>query len=227
MSGPQGVPAWQVSRLASSHPAGAALADLPWSDLAALSALRLSDGSGDAVQRTAVRLAWDDAALYVRFDCEDRDAWGTFTRRDEPLYQEEVVEIFLAPGSAVPASYAELEVSPRGTLFDAWVENPDGRRETMRVDPAWECSGLRWETGSTGVREDWWTALAIPWAALAANGLRPASLRANFYRIERPRDGGPAEWSAWSPTLVDPPDFHRPARFGLLTLDPASGPSRR
>ena len=38
---------------------------------------------------------------------------------------------------------------------------------------------------------------------------------ANFYRIDR----GPAdEYSAWQPTLADPPDFHVPARFGQLHL---------
>ena len=39
--------------------------------------------------------------------------------------------------------------------------------------------------------------------------------RANFYRIDR---GDPDEYSAWSPTGADPPDFHRPDRFGLLNL---------
>jgi len=41
--------------------------------------------------------------------------------------------------------------------------------------------------------------------------------RGNLYRIERPRDGEP-EFSAWSPTLTRPADFHQPARFGTLEL---------
>ena len=107
----------------------------------------LADGSGLAVQQTTVRLAWDEAALHVRFDCADRDAWGTFTRRDDPIYQEEAVEVFLAPGAADPARYFEFEVSPRGTLFDAIVWNPDSDRATMRADPAWDCPhfhGISW-----------------------------------------------------------------------------------
>jgi hypothetical protein len=46
----------------------------------------------------------------------------------------------------------------------------------------------------------------------------PRRWRANFYRIERPRGGRP-ELSCWSPTFTDPPDFHRPERFGVLELD--------
>ena len=64
-----------------------------------------------------MRLAWDERALHVRFDCADRDAWGTYRERDDPLYEEEVVEVFLAPGEADPRRYVELEVSPAGVLF--------------------------------------------------------------------------------------------------------------
>lgn len=179
----------------------------------------LVDGSAPAGQQTAVRLAWDEAALHVRFDCADRDAWGTFTRRDDPVYQEEAVEVFLAPGASDPARYFEFEVSPKGTLFDAIVWNPDSDRATMRADPAWDCPGLSWEAGSGAAgAQDWWATLAIPWEALAP-GI-PEVWRANFYRIERPRDGTAAEFSAWSPTLTAPADFHRPERFGRLSLYP-------
>ena len=71
------------------------------------------------------------------FICEDTDAWGTLTERDDPLYDEECVELFLAPGEADPADYFEFEVSPLGTLFDAKIHNPTGRRETMAADVRW------------------------------------------------------------------------------------------
>jgi hypothetical protein len=182
----------------------------------------LADGSGPAVQQTAVRLAWSGEAFHIRFDCDDRDAWGTFTRRDDPIYQEEAVEVFLAPGAGAPARYFEIEVSPRGVLFDAMVWNPDSERATMRVDPSWDCPGLRWEVGPGASSEDWWATLTIPWAALLPGFPEtplPEIWRANFYRIERPRglstemlpgkvpadsEGVPAdsEFSAWSPEGV-------------------------
>jgi hypothetical protein len=205
-------PRWRVPRLApGTFP--------DWPRVPALPSFLLADGSRPAEQQTAVRLAWDETFLHVRFDCADRDAWGTFMARDAPLYQEEVVEVFLAPSAADPARYFELEVSPRGTLFDAVVWNPDSDRSTMRADPGWDCPGLRWETGTGAAAEDWWAALAIPWAALSGGGPLPAIWRANFYRIERPRDGA-AELSAWSPPLTSPADFHKPARFGFLDLAP-------
>jgi len=181
----------------------------------------LADGSGPAVQQTRVRLCWDEAAFHVRFDCEDRDAWGTYRQRDDPIYEEEAVEIFLAPGEADPVRYFELEVSPLGVVFDARIHNPTSRRADMTGDPTWNCPGLRWAAGSGSVRQDWWAVLSIPWHGVAPPGELPRIWRANFYRIERPRDGEP-EFSCWSPTLTRPADFHKPARFGFLELGASS-----
>jgi hypothetical protein len=67
------------------------------------------------------------------------------------------------------------------------------------------------------VRQDWWAEISIPWRGLVPSGEIPRIWRANFYRIERPR-GGEAEFSAWSPTMARPADFHKPAYFGRLEL---------
>lgn len=168
-------------------------------------------------QPTALRVAHDGARLLICFHCVDRDARGSYTGRNQPIYEEEVVEAFLAP-FADPRQYFELEQSPTGAWFEARIESPYGRRATMRVDRDWRCQG--WEravrlcTDAAG-RHVWWCAeWAIPFAALGAPAPGEGTRwRANFYRIDRE---GAGQFSAWSPTLVDPPDFHRPDRFGTL-----------
>jgi hypothetical protein len=124
-----------------------------------------------------------------------------------------VVEVFLAPGVEDPVRYVEIEVSPPGVLFDAAIHNPTGLRADLTADLAWDCPGIRWQVGRGTERQDWWAELSIPWEAPP-----PRLWRANFYRVERPRDGAP-EFTCWSPTLTSPADFHKPARFGLLELD--------
>jgi hypothetical protein len=196
------IPRWTIPRRRSPD----------WEGVPPLPPLVLTESGGPPLQATVVRVAWDEEALHVRFDCEDRDAWGTFQNRDEPLWQEEVVEVFLAPGEEDPVDYAEFEVSPLGVVFDARIHNPTSLRKDMTTDVSWNCPGLRWAAGRGVEREDWWAELAIPWPAD-----RPRLWRANFYRVERPRDGD-AEYTAWSPTLTRPADFHKPARFGVLEL---------
>jgi hypothetical protein len=188
-----------------------------WAEIPSLPPFQLADGGGPAAQQTRARLCWDDRALHVRFDCEDRDAWGTYRERNDPVYQEEAVEVFLAPGREDPIHYFEVEVSPLGTLFDAKIHNPTSRRAEMTGDPSWDCPGLLWAAGSGEIRQDWWAWLAIPWPGISPSAEPPRIWRANLYRIERPRDDEP-EFSAWSPTWTHPADFHKPARFGLLEL---------
>jgi hypothetical protein len=200
---------------------------LVWDEIPSLPPLVLADGSGPAVQQTRVRIAWEDEGLHVRFDCEDRDAWGTFEQRDDPIYEEEAVEIFLAAGTADPIDYFEVEVSPRGVLWDGRIHNPTSRRTDMVSDKSWDCPGLRWTVGRGDfpqeTRQDWWATFLLPWSGLGPAVPLPL-WRANFYRIERPRDSrdGEPEFSGWSPTLTRPADFHKPARFGVLELGGAS-----
>jgi len=181
---------------------------------------RLADGSGPPRQATTARLQATAEALTVRFECADTDAWGTLKGRDAPVYKEECVEVFLAPGTDDPRDYFEFELSPLGTFFDAKIHNPTGRRESLTADVEWNARGATWKAAVDASRARWSAEIRLPWAALgAADPSRLArAWRLNLYRIDRPRDGGPPEYSCWSPTLATPPNFHLPARFGSLAL---------
>jgi len=175
-------------------------------------------------QPTAFRALWSATYLYLAFQCADCDIWGTFTQRDDPLYEEEVVEAFLSPTGDV-RHYYEFEVSPRNVVFDAAVDSPERKRATMTVITIWDCPGLETAVKVCGTLENrydidrWWSVeIAIPFIGFPnIHAPRPGDTwRANFYRIDR---ADPPEFSAWSPTLKEPPDFHVPDRFGYLVFD--------
>ncbi|HVE66833.1 MAG TPA: carbohydrate-binding family 9-like protein, partial [Thermoanaerobaculia bacterium] len=160
---------------------------------------------------TAVRVGLREGALVVRFDGRDEGTVATLRGRDGPLWREDVYEVFLSPFDP-PSVYYEFEVNPLGTIFDTRIESPEGRRETMRSDVSWSLTGF---SGRSRVRDGRWSAVVtIPLAPLAPAGL-PKTWRANFVRVDR---GATDEFSAWSPTLADPPDFHVPAKLGFLDL---------
>lgn len=182
----------------------------------ALPPLRRATDGGLPRLSTRATLLDDGERLTVRFECEDPEPSATLTARDAPLWQEEVVEVFLAPGSETPRRYFELELNPLGAVFDAVVDSPHGERGGMRVDASWTCGGLETAVVHDRGRGLWRATLAIPWRALAEADPAPADWRLNLYRIDRP-SGAPAEFSAWSPTFRDPADFHRPDRFGFVS----------
>ncbi len=185
----------------------------PTDRLVGLTPVKLVDSRTGAAPRlsTAVRVGLRAGALCVRFDGRDAGVVATLTERDAPLWKEDVFEVFLAVEDP-PRRYFEFEVNPLGALFDAVVESPALSRSTMRVDAAWDCPGL---SARVTRRPDRWSALlTIPLGPLFGTPA-PSRLRANFYRIDR---GEADEFTAWSPTLADPPDFHVPERFGVLEL---------
>lgn len=171
---------------------------------------------------TEVAFAWDASSLYVAAWLPDRDLRGTFTTRDEPIWKEEVFELFVF-GDARRADYLELQVSPRGVLFDSRFER------YREGDEAWDSAfeapvEVRGTIESPGDRDEGWTTeLAVPWSEVCEHTevecpVGPGTtLRVNTFRLERPRKGS-AVGLALSPTRV--PDFHAPENSAVLELRP-------
>ena len=181
----------------------------PWSIPAGCTPLALRRATDGAAPRLATRLALfhDGECLTALFLGEDDGVHATYLRHDEPLWKEDVVELFLAPER--PSRYFEIEVNPLGTTFDAVIDSPDLDRRTMTTDVAWTCAGLFAGVRTTPRSLD--VVVRVPFAAL---GTKPeGEWRANFYRIDR---GSADEYSAWQPTMRMPADFHVPRAFGGL-----------
>ena len=174
-----------------------------------LTALRRSTDGGAPRLATSFAAFHDDELLTIVFHAVDDEVIAAMVEHDEPLWQEDVVEVFLAPVDG--ATYFELEVNPLATTFDARIESPDGVRATMRADLSWTCEGLFAAVRREGTSIDY--VLRVPFATI---GGRPA--RANFFRVDRSAAHGD-EYSAWSPTMEKPADFHVVAAFGEVVFD--------
>ena len=134
---------------------------------------------------TEAAVTWDAGHLYVAFACTDSEPWTRYASRDDRLWEEEVVEVFLDPdGDGL--NYAELEVSPTNVVVDLLIAAPRASGPTAR---RWDIAGLQ-----SAVRRHaggWVAEMAIPWASLAAAGVTSApragdSWRVGLYRIKRP-----------------------------------------
>lgn len=212
------LPAYAVKRAKKAPQIDGDLSDPAWADAAAVELAGSLDGRRPS-SRTTARLLYDDQNLYVSFDCEDANIQGTLFKRDDAIYTQEAVEIFVdADGDG--RTYNELEVSPNNTLFDAYFPE---RRNGM--DLSWD-SGTRTGVKFKGTinnpsdRDQGWTVeIAIPIAKLAKVPHVPPkkgdSWRFNLYRLDV--NQGRQEGMAFSPLFVG--DFHHLPRFGRLNFD--------
>jgi len=186
-------------------------------------ALSLTDTGAKPRLGTVVRTLWDDRYLYVGFHCVDTDVWATMAGRDMPLWEEEVVEIFL-DDDRDGIGYFELVCNPLGALVDVFcLHERHGTRFKALRD--WNADGVLVAVTVDGdptrrdTRDRSWTAeWAIPFDQIVmAPHVPPANgdtWRANFYRIEQGRDA--VEYTAWSPTGEI--NYHHPERFGTLVF---------
>lgn len=181
--------------------------------------------------KTTFRALWNDRDLWLRFDVEDPSPWHTMTKRDEHLWEEEVVEIFIDL-DGTGKDYAEYELSPANVICDVKMESA---WPNVKSNLEWNHEGIesavRMRPASGGDRGGWIGILRLPWKGFhslpavseqraAAPPKAGTTWKFNLYRVERP--GGPAEprkgaiLEAWSPT--GKPSFHHPPAFRTLTF---------
>lgn len=211
-------PLYELTRATGPIRIDGKLDDTAWAKAAPVGPfVNNSDGAASPL-RTEAKLLYDDQFLYFSFRIADENIWATMRQRDEHLWLEEVVEVFLQADPR-QTSYIELEVNPLGTMLDIFLL--DIRKPIPYK--SWNSARLQWAVqvdgtvdGKPGDRQ-WTCEIALPLEDVvpAPNSPpRPGDRwRLNLYRVEKQ----PARASlAWSPTMKG--DFHTPARFGEIVF---------
>jgi len=189
----------------------------------------LYSGKEESPAYTNAKMLWDEEYLYISFACEDADLYATMKERDEPLWSQDVVEVFIMEQSLGQGHFVEYEVSPIGTVFDMYLIVPlEGFLE-------WNSPGFKWAATLDGTPNDpsdkdkgYQVEMAIAFKDLylkkasAAPPKDGSSMRIALYRVdyECPEKMGEAgaggTYIAWSPTMK--PFFQIPSRFGVVTF---------
>jgi hypothetical protein len=211
-------PTYEVARVTSQLKIDGQLSESAWADITPIiDFVNNRDGSRSNIS-TEARLLYDDKFVYFAFRAVDKNVWATMKRRDEHLWLEEVVEVFLQANRDIP-NYIELEVNPLGTMLDIYLLDT---RKPLHYE-SWNSEKLRWAVsvagtvdGKDGDRE-WTCEIALPLEdVVTATHLPPRPgdrWRMNLYRVERLPQVAEL---AWSPTLQD--DFHVLGRLGEIVF---------
>jgi hypothetical protein len=217
------LPVYEVSRTTQTIKVDGKLDEAAWARAPVANLVLNNDGSPSPA-KTEARVLYDDKFLYFSFRSVDDNIWATHKRRDEHLWEEEVVEVFLQ-ADPQQTSYIELEVNPLGAMLDIYLLDV---RKPLRYE-SWNSEKLKWAVqvdgtvdGKGGDRE-WTCEIAFPLEdAVTAPHLPPRAgdrWRMNLYRVESKPTSA---LIAWSPTFKD--DFHLPSMFGELVFTNRSAP---
>jgi len=211
-------PVYQVLRTAQAIQVDGKLDDAAWAQAPAVGAfVNNRDGSASPLP-TEAKILYDDDFLYFAFRVVDDNIWATMKERDDHLWTEEVVEVFLQPDPQ-KSPYIELEVNPLGTMLDIYLL--DIRKPIPYK--SWNSHKLKWAVQVDGTvdgkpgDQQWTAEIALPMEDIVpAPNLPPKPgdrWRLNLYRVEqKPERAG----LAWSPTMAG--DFHKPSMFGEIVF---------
>lgn len=202
-----------AGRTAAAPVLDGALDDVCWQQTIELTPFVLMNQRDLASEQTRAYVAWDDAALYLAFRCEEscldpvNNQLAAFrakvTEKDnDAIYSDDCVMVLLDPGGDCK-TILDLCVNAAGTVADAKASGDD----------PWSCRDRTWEYGGELAARTypgfWVVELAIPFASLGGPPKPGAAWRLCLGRVQQNRK----EKSTWQPLANG---FHRPTEFAAL-----------
>lgn len=175
---------------------------------------------------TKVKLLYSGTGIYFLFHCEDRKITTEVTRDFGPLYQGDVVEVFLRPDISLPI-YFEYELSPLNYELPLLVPNIHGKFQgwapahyqgRRRVQHATTVTGGLKKAGEAV--SEWTAEIYIPFSLLSplvSLPVKPGTRwTANLYRIDH--DTGYTSWSWRKTTPGVRGSLHEYKKFGAVVF---------
>ena len=89
---------------------------------------------------TTWKVLWDQDNLYFAFDCEDDDIVAPVYERDDAVYSDDCVEMFILPDFRF-RTYWEIIISPSRSVYDS-VQCKDTMKWGTQHDPTQTIEGL-------------------------------------------------------------------------------------
>jgi hypothetical protein len=169
--------------------------------------------NGTADSSTTASLCHDGAYLYVNWTSIDHEVISNYKKCNDPLYKEDVVEIFVSTLDSYPTNYFEIELSPTSQLFFADITNKNGDCSSLGTN-YFDCGAMKYRGQKTAKG---WDAFLQVGLDVIGRGKAQSKYKINLFRVDY-TTGSPARYLTWQPTFASPACFHKPAYFQEITL---------
>jgi hypothetical protein len=178
--------------------------------------------------KTNVSVSYSEKYLRINFECLEDDFvnQNTMTKHNDPLYNQEVFEVFISPGKEDSKSYLEIEINPKNALWAGKISNPSLGTEIQSLEAMIEHKDTGINHSISVFKTSWKGNLDIPWSLIGTD--TNGDYRVNFYRIRANQshenlnwicDAKTCDFVCWRPTMSGTsPAFHRPKQFGYLII---------
>lgn len=191
--------------------------------------------------KTLISLCCNDSFLNINF-------WGNndfylknniykniHGKQNQPLYNQEVFEIFIANGKETPSQYLELNINPNNALYASKIINEDKEASNNQniLIPFSKSKKIGHSVKKNFIQNTWQAKLSIPLSLIdeateKKNNQKNQFYRLNFFRICNIKmnqnkqwqcNSANSEFTCWNSTVSKiQPKFHRSEFMGLLQI---------
>lgn len=202
-----------------------------WKSATQSPAFTTAEGGRKVTGETTARLLWDDENLYALVEVADTDVYTEYDGRDEPLWKQDVVELFIDADKS-GAGYVELQVNPKNAQFDAYF--PRTRAQPSNKKWSAEMTSAVVVAGTVDNRDDedtgYTAEIAIPLAAVRGESTTmkvniPPKVgdtwKLNVVRVDGESGDDKLSAATWNPITIQ--DFHALDRMLTVTFGDAKG----
>ncbi|MCC6589452.1 MAG: carbohydrate-binding family 9-like protein [Bryobacterales bacterium] len=184
--------------------------------------------------RTRAKMTWDAQYFYVAAELEEPHVWGTLTKHDSVIFEDNDFEVFIDPNGDT-LEYYEFEMNALNTGWDLFLPKP--YKKGGKASNAWAIPGLKTAVHVNGTLNNpsdsdkgWSVEIAFPWKVLAefahqSSPPKPGDKwRVNFSRVEWRHDIIDGKYRkvpktkednwVWSPQWQV--DMHVPEHWGVV-----------
>ena len=170
-------------------------------------------------EQTDARMLWDDEFLYVLFKCEDEHISAHYFERNSAPYKDDCVEVFISPNSKNPIWYVNNEFNCLGTWLIGFHKGDiRGENYVERDKILIGRSHKGTINKENDIDEYWILEIGIPFESLRDYEGQLPPRPGDSWGLDLNRCGGDVnpQYSQWSPSKTEQPDFHRPQDFGKI-----------
>ena len=214
----------KVTRLATAPKIDARWDKPPWNGIQPELLGNYMGEKPEHMPKTQVKIAYDDAAIYVIFRVEDRYVRAARSQPQSFVSRDSCVECFFTPGPDVSGGYFNLEMNCGGQMlfnfqeaFEKGTLGISGRSKITVAHSLPKIVDLEIQKPVT-----WTVEYRLPIEILKK--YHPVSWpepgvawRGNFYKCAD--ETSHPHWLTWSPVDFPTPQFHLPEFFGVLQFE--------
>jgi hypothetical protein len=220
-------PRYRVLRTSEKVVIDGRLDEKDWKNTKGVGKFRFPWWAKGEQEQTEAKLMWDDRFLYVSYRCDDAHIWAEHTKRDSPVYRDDCVEVFIAPNPNRPNDYFNIEMNVKGAFLDQ--HHPEG--PGVKVKKEWNAKSIQIAVTIDGTLNDdrdtdrgWILEAAIPFANFSKVAKYTPPKSGDVWHLNLNRLGGKTnpQFSQWSPSKTETPQFHAPKGFGRVIFSTAN-----